>query len=170
MRFDVAGGSGGGTNVFKVGITATDGEQKIEGSNGMQKTDWQHVAMTWASGTNLTLYLDGVPDTPTYIEPIRYGSLTGYGPLHIGKGCKDNAANLSWAGLIDEVRVYDKALSQAELQSIMAGGTGTVSDYHPLNARGELYSGEAQNSRVVNFKDLAVMLSQWLQRQLWPEW
>jgi len=170
MRFDVAGGSGGGTNVFKVGITATDGEQKIEGSNGMQKTDWQHVAMTWASGKNLTLYLDGVPDTPTYIEPIRYGTLTGYGPMHIGKGCKDNAANLSWAGLIDEVRVYDKALSQAELQSIMAGGAGTVSDYHPLNARGELYSGEAQNSRVVNFKDLAVMLGQWMQRQLWPEW
>ncbi|HEX41273.1 MAG TPA: hypothetical protein ENN81_04345, partial [Phycisphaerales bacterium] len=171
MRYDVDGGSGGGTNVIKVGITATDGEQKIESSSGVQKTDWQHVAITWASGTNLTLYLDGVPDnTPTYREPIRYGTLTGYGPLHIGKGAKDNAANLSWAGLIDEVRVYDKALSQAELQSIMAGGAGTVSDYHPLNARGELYSGESQNSRVVNFKDLAVMLGQWMQRQLWPEW
>jgi hypothetical protein len=60
MRHDAAGASYGGTNVFKLGVTATlpdlDPNEvevwggQLESSNKRQTTQWQHVAMTWKSG------------------------------------------------------------------------------------------------------------------------
>lgn len=170
LRYDAAGASGGGINVIKVGVTTTAGEQKLESQSNVQTTNWQHVAITWSSGQNIKLYIDGVENAPTWREATRLGSLTGYSALHIGKGAKDNSAASSWAGLIDDVRIYDKVLTPAELTSVLNGTLGTVSNYHPLVSAANLSDNEPANSKMVNFRDLAVMLSQWRLWQLWPQW
>ena len=87
----------------------------LESSDNTQTTEWQHLAMTWRSGDIVKLYINGVKDTPRWGEPAKYGTLTGYTKLIIGKGGKDKGGDGSWNGLIDDVRIYSYALSEGEI-------------------------------------------------------
>jgi hypothetical protein len=126
IRYDAAGGNGGGTNLMKMGLAvATDATTttilQLESSNNSQTTEWQHVALTWSSGESLTFYINGNLDAPTDNRAPATGTLTGFTNIVVGKGAKDDAATASWDGLIDEIRVYNKALSQEEVQLVMRG-------------------------------------------------
>jgi hypothetical protein len=70
---------------------------------------WTHLATTF-DGANLRLYVDG---TQVSIRPISGSIVTSAGALRLG-------GNTVWAewfdGLIDEVRIYDRALSAVEIQ------------------------------------------------------
>jgi len=175
MRYDAAGGSGGGTNVMKVGITATDGEQKLESSSSVQKVGiWQHVAIAWTRGQHLKLYIDGALNAQSWLETNtnpRIGTLVGYTRLMVGKGGKDNAANLSWDGRIDDVRIYNYALSQTDIQAVMNGQTLPPAQiYMPVLSPANIYDAEPQNFKKVNLKDSATLTNEWQKQQVWPEW
>jgi len=126
MRYDAAG-TAGGTNLIKCAITSNatggrvPGRQQLESSSNVQTTQWQHLAMTWSSGDVTKLYINGVEDTPMSVEPAHSGTLTGYTKLIIGKGGKDIGIDKSWNGLIDDVRIYNYALSEAEIKALYAG-------------------------------------------------
>jgi hypothetical protein len=73
---------------------------------------WTHVALTY-DGAAMRLYVNGVLAT----SRATVGALqTTTSPLWIG-------GNSPWGeyfqGLIDDVRVYDRALSQADIQTDM---------------------------------------------------
>jgi len=129
MRYDAAGANASGVNVVKISVTSNasggvePGRQQLESSSDTQTTQWQHLAMTWRSGEQLKLYIDGVLDTPTANEPALAGVLTGYTKLIIGKGGKD-MGQTSWQGLIDDVRIYGYALSADEIAALAGGSTG----------------------------------------------
>ncbi len=85
----------------------------------MPKNEWVHLAMTF-DGTNAVLYLNGVdeegpkpfsigPDVEAQIE-IGYNSN------------RPNVFDRTFHGSLDEVRIYDYALTEAEIQAIMKGG------------------------------------------------
>ena len=109
-------------NVIKVGVTISqdgaDTTLQLESSNDSQTTDWQHLALVWASGQALQLYINGELDSPTFNSGAAAGRLAGYSTMIIGKASKDTAGS-SWDGLIDEIRIYNKALTQAEVQAAM---------------------------------------------------
>ena len=118
MRYDAAGWSGGGTKVIKAAVSTTGGNVVIESVSNVQTTAWQHVAVTWQSGGALKLYLDGVEDTnTTYNSGAKSGTVTGLEKLLVGRGPKDS--NSSWDGLIDDVRIYGRALSASEVVGAM---------------------------------------------------
>ena len=71
-------------------------------------------------------------------------------------------------GLIDDVRIYDKALSETEIASVMAGGT-VVTFYHPVESPMNLVDPEPTGSRAVNFADFAAFVDEWAEEQAWPE-
>ncbi len=129
MRYDAAGFFGGGTNLIKCGVTSDaaegpegwPGRQQLESSSNVKATDWQHLAMTWSSGNQAALYINGKLDRPTWVEPAKVGTLIGYTKLIIGKGGKDVETNESWNGLIDDVRIYSYALSEAETKTLYTG-------------------------------------------------
>ena len=74
---------------------------------------WSHVAATY-DGAALRLYVDGAPAGSTAVT----GSMAvTSGVLRIGG---NNLWNEWFSGLIDEVRIYDRALSQAEIQEGLA--------------------------------------------------
>jgi len=126
MRYDSAGLDGGGTNVLKMSINTTETvslgrEQQLESSNNLQTTTWQHYTMVWSSGEQLKFYVNGVLDSPTSNEPASTGTTVKfYEKLIIGKGSK-GTANQGWDGLIDDVRIYNRALTETEIQQAMIG-------------------------------------------------
>jgi len=138
MRHDVDGASYGGTNVFKLGVTATlpDDELwggQLESSNKRQTTQWQHVAMTWKSGDVIRFYVDGTEDTPTgRTEPnSASGVITGCTKLIIGKGGKDQGTTAGWKGMIDDVRIYDIVLAAQDITQVMRGESDLAWDPSP---------------------------------------
>jgi len=126
MRYDAAGAISGGNNVLKVAVTTDDGEQQLESSSNSQSTEWQHLCMTWASGGLLRLYIDGMEDMPTGRNNANNtGPVSTCEKLIIGKGGKDIINSAGWDGLIDEVRIYGRALAAGEAMWL-AGRTQPV--------------------------------------------
>ncbi|MCK4293846.1 MAG: LamG domain-containing protein [Planctomycetes bacterium] len=173
MRYDSAGANGGGINVIKCGMTTTatvgNSVQQLESSSGVQTTAWQHLALTWSTGEQLKLYINGTLDTPSANRPGTVGTLTGATKLIVGQSGKDEGAVDSWNGLIDDVRIYNYALSATEIATVKTGGSlPAKSTYYPLLSPAELYEAEPQGSKIVNFKDYAVLLNNWLDEGLFP--
>jgi len=82
-------------------------------------TDWHHVAAV-ADGVSLTIYLDGRSTATGGTATANYGESTF--PLNIaGNGVFDAMGN-AFIGQLDDVRVYNRALSQEELAGL-AGHT-----------------------------------------------
>jgi hypothetical protein len=75
---------------------------------------WRHIGFVW-DGSRRYLYVDGV-------EVARdVGTLallkSSDGGLHIGAGKSLDVGSL-WSGLIDDVRIYDQALSAEEIEKL----------------------------------------------------
>jgi len=107
------------TNVLKMAVVAPNDEQQLESSVNLQTTEWQHVAMVWSRNEELKFYVDGELDTPTANGAPRDVSTADITMLIVGQGGKD--AGRSWIGLIDDVRIYDTALTAEEIQAAMVG-------------------------------------------------
>ncbi len=74
--------------------------------------EWYHIAGIF-DGANMICYLDGVETERNTISGIRGGS----GRFFIGQDGWDNIFN----GVVDELRIYNHALSAVELLGAMAG-------------------------------------------------
>jgi len=87
--------------------------------------EWYHVAAIH-DGEIVTCFLDGVT---TWEEPMT-GFANSAGPLRIGS---DRGGN-DWIGAIDDVRLYDHGLSEAELVETLKGRAAELSyDPNPVD-------------------------------------
>ena len=129
MRYDAEGAHGGGRNLIKCGLTSDGGRYSMEGSSNFQTTEWQHLAMIWWTRGFLRLYINGREDTPMWIEPATSGLLTRCKKLFIGKGGK-TMSNQSWAGLIDDVRIYSYALTEWEIRELYESTKSGGAEYY----------------------------------------
>ena len=112
------------------GIAYTGGaERTSRGGSQLPVAAWTHLATTW-NGTSVRLYVNGT----------LVASYAASGAMPISTGALRIGGNKVWSewfdGLIDEVRVYNRALSQAEVQSdlaspIASGQTPPPSDTSP---------------------------------------
>jgi hypothetical protein len=122
FRYDADGFENGCTNCIKAGIEVGGQETVLESSDNTQTTGWQHVVVKWSSGDPMQLFLNGTEDTPSYTE-TRTGTLTGIstapsGGLYVGQGAQDTGGSDGWDGNIDEVRIYDRELTDEEARSL----------------------------------------------------
>ena len=82
---------------------------------------WHHLAATWASGT-ITIYVDGsftVSDRTSFALATSDGGTVCMGGLP-----SSVLPNTAWlTGALDEVSVYTRALSPAEIQGIFLAGS-----------------------------------------------
>ncbi|MBW7991153.1 MAG: LamG domain-containing protein [Planctomycetes bacterium] len=99
----------------------------------MPKNEWVHLAWTF-DGTDLRLYLNGVDEVGP--KPFSIGPDVD-APLLIG--ASDENGGRIFHGLLDEVRIYDKALTADEIQIVMVGGEGFPNAFAPDPAEGALY-------------------------------
>ena len=80
---------------------------------------WYHLAGVFdADQQTLTLYLDGVPIAS---RSVTYNTVyNASAPFMLGANIQNGAPDQFFDGLLDEWRVYDKALSQAEIDALIA--------------------------------------------------
>jgi hypothetical protein len=119
LRYNAGGDEGPADDTFSTAIRTDGGIYEYEYESDLQTTDWQHVAMTWEPGERVALYTDGTkrsvtggdgaPSAGERLADVRY--------LEIGR-----AQDLYWEGRIDEVRIYDRALTDTEVQSLADRG------------------------------------------------
>ena len=93
----------------------TVGDHEIRGPSPIPVGAWTHLAATY-DGSSLAVWVNGVKVAATAVS----GTIaTGTGPLRIG-------GNGIWGeyfnGVIDEVRVYDRALTASAIQADMTRG------------------------------------------------
>ncbi len=93
--------------------------QALEGNTALSLNKWYHVVATY-NGTTLKLYLNGIED----------GSLSASGAVEvIGSaltlGARVNGAE-RFGGKLDDMRVYSRALSTAEVQQLYINGGGVL--------------------------------------------
>jgi autotransporter-associated beta strand protein len=123
------GGWGWGNTVFYMnsgGTTAGTaaggvrwGQGWETGTAAVNDGAWHHVVLTY-NGTTKAAYVDGNLDALTTDQ---WGNVGNGGQFWIGGGADtgDGTANLN--GLVDEVYVFDRTLSQAEVQSLYNSNT-----------------------------------------------
>lgn len=117
----------------QLNLTDSDGDRILVGSTVLS-TGWHHIAATYdgsESETGLNLYIDGVLDSAVQSESGTYTNMTA-GALDVKVGSFSDDSSI-FQDKLDDMRVYDKELSQAEVTLIYNGGSGT-----------ELSSGEIE--------------------------
>lgn len=76
---------------------------------------WYHlVGVRDSASDTITLYVDGVPAATVAAGPVDIST----GPLSLGRAKYDGAKGDFWNGSIDQVRVYDKALTGSQVTSL----------------------------------------------------
>ncbi len=112
--------------------------RRVGGASALPLNTWTHLAATYASGA-LRIYVNG---TLVSTQSVTGSIASATRPLRIG-------GNTVWgeyfAGRIDEVKVYNRALSAAEIAADMAGGVTTPRVSISTPAAGATITGRTVN-------------------------
>ena len=109
-----------GQDCFTFGIASVDGYQVSANSTTMPQVGvWYHVVGTYDAGTGYSsIYVNGVQEASTYAGfPLDYGTR----PIFIGT--TGEAYDAPLGGTVDEVSIYNRALTAAEIQSLYNAGS-----------------------------------------------
>ncbi len=94
-----------------------DGNSYVGPRGGFIDTNvWHNVVGTLKKGEYARVYIDGVLTAETSLVGAADTTANGSSPLYIAR--RGNTGNYYFKGFIDEVRIYDKALSVADIQAI----------------------------------------------------
>jgi hypothetical protein len=169
-RLQLAGEAGGPGRVGWSVMTST-GQVDYGSSGRVDDGQWHHVAGVFDNGT-LTIYIDGSAETPALGGPTLGTGNTRYGFLGIGSEATEFNGRPNRTGYfngeMDDVRIYNRALSQAEIAYLADETPGDGQLYTPVFSAANIHDAEPPGSKSVNFKDFAVLVGGWLDEQLWP--
>ena len=151
---------------FAITIGGAAGESQVTAPDTLP-SGWHHVAVTIDAGDDtITLYLDAAAvaqNTQATVSPSDLGVTTNN-----WLGRSQYAVDAFYRGLVDDFRIYSRALTQAEI-AYLADSTAGDGQFHiPVPSPAELYEAEPEGSRAVNLMDLAVLVDSWLDERLWP--
>jgi hypothetical protein len=159
----------GTTGAMRFGITVAGGgtPEQLATAPTALASGWHHVAVAIdADHDTITLYLDAAvvaQNTQATLSPSDLG-VTANNWL----GRSQYAVDAFYSGLIDDFRIYSRALTQAEIAYLVDSTPGDGQFRIPVPSLAELYQAEPEGSRAVNFMDFAVLTDSWLDKLLWP--
>ncbi|MHC4560345.1 MAG: LamG domain-containing protein, partial [Planctomycetota bacterium] len=152
-----------------IDLVTDDDSNKRQAISSISVSDgeWHHI-VGQRDGDTIRVYIDGVVDGVNETLPDEYDlSGTSQHNAYVGVVMhnEDSVPEKYLRGSVDDVRIYDYALSQSEIVDIM----GQSELYFPVTSPANIYDEEPINSKKVNFKDFAVLAEDWLEPHLWPE-
>jgi len=98
------------------GVTGTPGDWWLYGDVNVNDGEWHHTAGVY-DGSKYYLYVDGELDA--FKDTSGTMSISSY-PVMIGANAQQSGREFE--GIIDDVRVYKRALTDTEILGVMAGG------------------------------------------------
>ena len=112
------------TGVVHYSFTTNAGWKSFDARTAVTDGEWHHVAGTY-DGSNFKLYLNGAVDAESTpgTEPDNHENF-----LYIG-GC--DVGGYWMTGTIDELALFDRALSEAEVSELMEDGLSVALDVTP---------------------------------------
>ena len=130
---------GVGTNNLEFGKDGTTDLLRRTANNTLVLKKWQNVVVTWdgsATAANVHIYIDGVESS--YQTTTNGASLVSDSSNNFIIGNSQSAA-FTFDGLIDEVRVYKRALSANEIKALYRGREvwNGIVGYWPLWGTGD---------------------------------
>ena len=127
-------GSFGNRPAFKVSGNWTN----IGSGRSIVNEKWHHLAVTFSNSQPCTIWIDGEPETFSFSQTIAAAS----NKLTIGDQTIPAASITAFSGRIDDVRVYDKVFTPAEIRLLASEpGIGLRPE------RVSVYFGESLSSR-----------------------
>jgi hypothetical protein len=120
------GSTGGGQRVeLRVAtnnLRCEHGSGNIEANTNINDNQWHHVALTVIRGATIShpdviIWLDGQDDTAVTTDPDTFNLTSNFDVKMAQRYNIDNSR--MYPGALDDVRLYDRVLTQAEIQSIM---------------------------------------------------
>jgi len=112
----LANASDGTPNVVHFKARTTDGNAFVLSSGNHHTTSPQTIHGTWRSGEAPRLFIDGEHTLTSSDSGARGGTTVADGPFYIGTGPR-NSDTGGWIGLIDEVRLSDRAKPAAQIRA-----------------------------------------------------
>ncbi|MHC4482547.1 MAG: LamG domain-containing protein, partial [Planctomycetota bacterium] len=139
-------------------------DEDDEDGKNIWTDDWIHLAGTY-DGNTVKSYVNGELFGSTDANfVVGKGWTLSQDTTGLAIGSQAESLDNEFEGTVDDVRVYDYALSQAEVRWLATDGTG----YVPLTSPYNIYDKEAPGKQAINFKDFAMLLEDWLEEILYP--
>jgi hypothetical protein len=136
-------------------------ERRLSVPNPLAGGQWVHLALTWDAATGAALYVDGrlAAEAQGAFAPI---PLAADWPGRIG--CHTVGGGFPWAGLVDELRLFNRALTDTEVAALCALDP-------TLPALAAVLTGEALAVHNAGTVPVTIALDRWLPaRHLEPPW
>lgn len=143
-------------------ISISNGSWVGPGSISFPNNTWQHIAVKYDTSGNYTIYVNGSADVTT-TQYVSFANLIKYNQIFsIGSGADGSGnfmASKAFKGYIDEVYVYNRGLSQAEITQVKnntsgAGGTpptiSSISHLPSSNSATVAYSLNANSNATTS--------------------
>src|SRR5207244_9519587 len=145
-----------GPRTFGIAISA-DGASHTQRYSKTQVAlnQWNHVAGVYnATVQTLDIFVNGVADDGTLTNPV--GSRSSIpsvqvlppSSVNVNIGRRAGGSGFYFGGVIDDVRVYGRALSQAESQSDLKTAVGAVKDTTPPAAASNLATSVVSGTQI----------------------
>lgn len=147
--------------VFKKGGSG----QLVPWFTSISLNTWHHLVFTTENGYNHTLYLDG----------INYGIVTQYSPIPQGDPVvfgaeKTSSINNEMDGVLDEIAVWNRTLSEGEARDLYRLGEGTyywyaeVDDLFSTTQSSTLQFSVIKDTLLANITNLSVIYANTTER------
>ena len=122
------------------------GDKTLVGSSAINDGAWHHIAVTWDSVSGeRKLYVDGQLDNQ---DELIAAAINNYDRYAIGARATSSTAALNiYRGYVDDVRIYSKVLTEAQIAEV-------ISEYIPrMDFTGDL---------LVNYEDFVIFAGEWV--------
>jgi hypothetical protein len=132
-------------------------------NDAIDRDEWTHVAGTFDANT-LKCYVNGELAGENNDPNIGAILFLLQDTNDLGIGMRPDDEDNEFEGMIDDVRIYDYGLPQAEVAWLATGGTGILE----VQSIANLINDEPAGKRAVNLRDLAILADDWLVQELYP--
>ncbi|MFF0824504.1 beta-L-arabinofuranosidase domain-containing protein [Micromonospora haikouensis] len=115
-------GTTGNVPRFAITVGGSGGEQRIDGTAALPTNQWVHLAVTLTQNTG-TLYVNGQQAGRNTAMTLSPANLGNPGNRWIGRS---QYGDPYLDATVDEFQIFDRALSQSEVQSLTTAAAGTT--------------------------------------------
>ena len=169
-RFEI-NGNGGEDGQLSWCVMTSGGQVDFGSQTRVDDGQWHHATGVFDNGT-LGVFIDGKLDNSTSggntfgTGNIRYGFVGSRSEADVF----DGPTGVPWvfAGDLDDVRIYERALSQAEIANLAGMSVGSVLQQPVLPLLSTTNDTDLHDDEKIDLKDFAVLADMWLEEQLWP--